>query len=901
MRGIDGAGSVEEKPVNEAPRERPDLKLKIAPPRFARALLARDRLSIAGPRLAQCPAVAVMAPGGYGKTSLLAQWRREYLARGNVVAWYSVQKRERPYQLLQGLALSYREAALRPTFGHALTESSGAGALEAFAVFLSEIATAAVESALLIDDADKLSEPAKQALIYVLHNLPGNLRVFIGARSEQGFGLDELAAYGQCEVLTAQHLRFELDETYELFRQHFSDRFDVDVVARIHQMAQGWPLGIQLAVAAQMRSRSPLSLARPRPAEGGAWQDSFVSLLFAQLDEPDLDLLVGLSMFEDFTQDLAAAVLGRARVGDRLEHIIRSTPVIQLSEHGGWMRLHTLARTALRRRFSALPEARQARLHESAADWLQAHGMPYKATRHAFAAGNTGWALDLAESSVYQTMMTTGGVGQLQGWAGVLPDAELDNRPQLLLVEAWSLALSENHAEAGELVRRILARDGLTDALRCECDLILGASAVFADDPDRFARLHEPWALNPPLSNTLLQMVHANRFAYLALLDGEPALARIRQQRAPTSELGQRFGYLSRWRDFIIGLSYLWEGQARLAERIVAPALLQAEADLGRRDFTSAMLAAVTAAAVWEGGKAEEAKLLLADRMDVLERKGLPEPLMLAYRTLSRIAAAQRDETRALDLLGALDAIGTVRRLPRLNIVSLSEQIRFHAHGYRARTCRDLLGRLETLLAGEDMPRGRLWTRSVTIPVELARGLTAISARDWLAARAPLERANTMARTLKQERLVVETTGLLAFVLRETGENVQSLAHEAIELAQLFGLKRVFADAHPALAGWLRGLADGPSQAPDAPAPDSGAVVAPPPAAESLPRPSTLTPREWDVLKHLARSLSNKEIARSLEVNEETVKWHVKNLFAKLDAGSRKQVVSRARLMGLLG
>ena len=61
-----------------------------------------------------------------------------------------------------------------------------------------------------------------------------------------------------------------------------------------------------------------------------------------------------------------------------------------------------------------------------------------------------------------------------------------------------------------------------------------------------------------------------------------------------------------------------------------------------------------------------------------------------------------------------------------------------------------------------------------------------------------------------------------------------------------------------------------------------------------------LTPKEREVLELLARNLSNKEIGLAMQVGEETVKWHVKNLFAKLDAGTRKQVVSRARILGLL-
>lgn len=878
-----------------------DLKLKILSPRFAREPLFRERLSIETSGLAGFPAVIVTAPGGYGKTSLLAQWRREALARGSVVAWYSAGSEERPEQLLQGLAQSYREAALRPTFGHTIAESASAGELEAFALLLAEIANAAVETVLIIDDAEKLHDSSKEVLIYLLHNLPGNLRMFIGARPMEGFRVDELAAYGECEILTAQQLAFELEETYELFRQRFSDEFDVDGVAQIHQIALGWPLGIQLAVATQKRSKSPLMASQFSAAKGSNWQDSFVSLLLAKLDEQDLDLLIRISMLEEFTSDLCIAVSGRKEARVSLEHIVRSTPVIQLTEQSDWMRLHTLARSELQDRFSLLPKAEQAELHERAAIWLDSQGMPYRATRHAFAAGNTEWALDLAERSLYQTMMNTGHLGRLQSWAGVLPEAALDKRPQLLLTEAWTLALSEKHAEAGKLVARIKARNTVDDTLRCECDMILGGAAIMADDPDLFAQLHEPWALNPPLTSPLLQRIHANRFAYLALLNGEPALARIRQQRAPVSNVGQHFAYLSRWRDFIIGLSYLWEGQVRLATRILAPALLQSEADLGRRDYASVSLAAVMAAAAWESGKAEEAKLLLADRLDVLERKGAPETLMLGYRTLGRIAFAQNDEARALVLFGALDAIGTVRKLPRLNIISLSEQIRFHAHGFRAQTCQDLLARLEALVSSDDLPKGKLWQQSVAIHIELSRGLAAISARDWLAARAPLERANTIARSAKQGRLVVETTGLLALVLREIGENAQSLASEAKELAQLFGLNRVFADAHPYLADWLDGLETPgwgqsvpPLQTPQPP------ETVPDKPQETVQRSAALTPREWDVLELLSRHLSNKEIARSLDVNEETVKWHVKNLFAKLDAGSRKQVVSRARLMGFL-
>jgi LuxR family maltose regulon positive regulatory protein len=61
-----------------------------------------------------------------------------------------------------------------------------------------------------------------------------------------------------------------------------------------------------------------------------------------------------------------------------------------------------------------------------------------------------------------------------------------------------------------------------------------------------------------------------------------------------------------------------------------------------------------------------------------------------------------------------------------------------------------------------------------------------------------------------------------------------------------------------------------------------------------------LTPKEAEVLALLDGGMSNKLIARAMSVSDETVKWHLKNLFSKLSAGTRKHAVDRARLLGLL-
>ncbi len=568
--------------------------------------------------------------------------------------------------------------------------------------------------------------------------------------------------------------------------------------------------------------------------------------------------------------------------------------------------MHALARDELRRRFALLAADEQAALHARAAEGLAAQGLTESAALHALAAGQRETAYDLAERSLYDSLMSRGHQGTVLEWLGRLPAEEVDRRPRLLLAVAWSLALSERHEQASHFIERILAQPGAGAALRCECALIQSGAAVYADDPDRFAALHDPWAQDPPLTDPMLLQVHANRSAFRTLLEGEPALARLRQQQAPSGEQGPAQGYLGRWGDFIVGLSYVWEGQALLAENLLRPTLARAEVDLGRRSPFTCMLAAVLAAACWERNLPDVAGELLANRLDVLERSSLPEAVLLAYRTMARIAAAEGAEHRALELLGAMDAVGVTRRLPRLRIASLADQVRLHARRFRVETCRELCAQIDARLAEPAAPQGRLWRRNVMVLREVALAHAAIAMQDWRQAAETLSHADAMAQGVKLGRLHIELLGLRAWALDRCGEKSSlALLREAVDLASTYGLLRVFDDAHPALGDWVRQALPGASgPAPIGPGPAGRAAArAHAGARDSQARaiPSTvLTPKEREVLELTARNLSNKEIGLAMQVGEQTIKWHMKNLFAKLDAGTRKQVVQRARILGLL-
>ncbi|MES2127171.1 MAG: LuxR C-terminal-related transcriptional regulator [Pseudomonadota bacterium] len=877
--------------------------LKTTAARAPRNPLVRARLLLNEAQLAGCPVLAVQASAGFGKTALLAQWRREALGSGAAVAWLSTDEGDDPARLVRALVMAVRGGCARPGFGRVLFDGAtpSASHIDAITAWLAEVASSALDLVLVVDDAERLPAASRQLLNYLLHNTPSNLRVIVAARGGLDELVDDLLAYGQCVSVGAELLRFSHAETRQLVEARLGQQVDADNIARLHELTEGWPLGLQLALAALERAGDTRGVLAGLQRGTGDVHARLLGELVAGLDSADQDFLDCVSATDNLHPELCAAMTADAEAPARLARLMRDTPLFIGAEGSNWCRLHTLARDSLRARFAAFPPARRSEVLARAAEWLAAHGIKEEAARHAHAAGLDTLAYNLAEQCLLDAVRQ-GQLGALERWRDILPEAELARRPRLRLAAAWSMALSEHHRQAESQVAAILATAGDEPLLRYECALIVCAAAVYADEVDRFVALFQPWAEQPPpTTDPWLLQAHANRLAARALLQGDPALARRVQQRAQHPATARDHGYVMRWGELVVGQSYLWEGQVRLAEEVLRPALSSAETELGRRHPLSAMIAALLAAAVYTADRIDEAASLLANRLDVLERSGTPDSLMVAYRTAARIASAQGMEHRALDLLEALQAIGTARALPRLAVVALSEQVRLHAARFRAETCGALLERIDQLVADATPAAGPLMQQSLSFTRNLARAYGAMASQDWEGALVQLELAAPGASALRLGRVAVEILSLRALALDQLGRPGLPLLREAMTLAHAYQLARTVGDAHPLLADWCRRLADEGQAAHElaravAPRPQRAPIQGAPRVLPSM----VLTPKEREVLELLARNLSNKEIGVAMSVGEETIKWHLKNLFGKLDAASRKHAVRRAQILGLL-
>jgi LuxR family maltose regulon positive regulatory protein len=884
----------------------PQFVLKTTPPRIPRTVLERSRLSGARAEFADKSVISLQAAGGYGKSSLLAQWRKEALQSGTVVAWLTLDGRDTDDRLVLGLVAAMRAGGARPTFGRTCTHggATNESALEGITEWLAEVADTAVETLLILEDVHALpASTLNSSIAYLLLNAPANLRIVLSSRRQTALPISALPVRGRFAEITANELRFDLAETVSLLQARFGRRIDLDSCARLHELTEGWPLGLQLAISTIERTPDLQEAIAGLSVRSGDLHRFFVESLVDHLPPSAADFLVRVSFVDAVSSSLCDAITRREDSAEMLEQLRASTPIFSDCLSGAWSRMHPLARDFLGARFAKLPEAERREYHARAAHWLKEHGQCEEAARQMLEAGMNDAAYDLIARTLHDVLVR-GQVSLVADWIERLPRDEILRRNGLRLTVGWILAQGDRHTEAAQLVGPIVDDVTADAGERCESAEICATAALFADDIDGMGRIVSNWYEALPTHSMLRRLVGVNQFAFLTLCRGAPDQARHSfRQLPPDDDSAGR--YALGWRDWIIGLCYLWEGQVDLAAQKLEAALTHADAESGRRSPLSVTLAAALAAAQWERNETGVAAALLANRLDVLDRRAPPDAIIMGYVTAARGAALAGNEHRALDLLDSLFALGESRGMLRLGIAALCERMRLHALRGRADLCSVVERKLDAVSAD---PGARGWGvlgPVIQLQVDLARAYASVARREWTVALERLNRLAPDAERLRRGRDGIQVYLLRALATSRCGRDGEKLLDEAVSMARMWGLSRAIADTHPDLERLAR-----QSHADAAPGSREGvggglqvreAGATPAPAARAqAARGSLLSPKEREVLRLLATNLSNKQIALAMGVSDETVKWHFKNLFRKLNAGSRSHLLSRARMVGMV-
>ena len=389
--------------------------------------------------------VLIRAPAGWGKTTLLAQWRTAEAGRRQF-AWVTLDRRDSdPVRFWAYVIEALRSVDSR--VGDRSLALLGVPGVEVggdlLPVLLDELSHLPAPIVLALDDYHEIEGDAVHATVRaLLGDLPGTITVAIATRTEPPLSLVRLRARGALVDLDVRALRFSLADSATFLNDVLGLGLADETVRRIHERTEGWPAGVYLAA---------LSLGecdeRADFIAGFAGTDRHIvdylmeEVLLAQ--EPETrEFLVRTSILDRMTGPLCDAVLGTTASAATLDRLARSNLFLaELDLQRRWYRYHHLLRACLEAELAREDPSVTADLHRRAADWHLADGDISEAIRHTIAAGDWDAATELVARHWAPMLMVTAGDRTVEEWCAAMPD-RIVRRDLRLCVARSYVALS---------------------------------------------------------------------------------------------------------------------------------------------------------------------------------------------------------------------------------------------------------------------------------------------------------------------------------------------------------------------------------------------------------------------------------------------------------------------------
>lgn len=376
--------------------------------------------------------ICLHAPGGYGKTTAMAQWldrdRRPAVwvqvpPAAADAAWMA-------QAMLDGLA---EEGLIRRPVGLSATSSPVAWHLETLPLIEETLAAATEPFVVAVDDAGRITGAAWDCLIEsIASSLPRGAQLALTTRQALPTSLWRMQGRGQVRVIGPGALAFDEAEMASLL-QSMSVPTTTDQVRQLRADTEGWPVAVYLAGVA-MRTQ-PVA----QPAMGGPPMiaEYLRHEILGRLQADDAEFLARVSVLSQLDEEACDSVAGVTGSLGRLRRLSADNHLLVVEDPTAErFRMHPL-----------LAEALGAQLHESdPAAWLAAHtaaslaeerrGDLDAAVHHAKAAGELDRLADLIWSGAPQ-LLGSGRWAVLQRWLAGLDDDTLTRRRGLALSGAW--------------------------------------------------------------------------------------------------------------------------------------------------------------------------------------------------------------------------------------------------------------------------------------------------------------------------------------------------------------------------------------------------------------------------------------------------------------------------------
>jgi len=890
-------------------------QLKQEVPRPPSNVVHRSRLMAALGTVLDFRLVLVTAPAGFGKTTLLSQWRDQLISEGGRVAWLTLDESDNNVRrFLIGVIRSLEMAGLEleglsAQAERGLTEVTIDSVIRDLQGLLGRNGSSVC---IILDDYHRASSLALDEFIgRWIPLLPDGARLLMSTRRRPKIGLPQMLGSGEAVEITSDMLRFTAQESRQVLDVDLPDAERDALVAH----TEGWPVALQLARLITLQGRAdPHALTRLMTRGGHLW--SFLSdQVLRGLSEEVVDFLLETSILERFSLEITDTVRGRDdswRIMEQLEPL--QSLLAPLDAEAVWYRYHHLFAQYLQAQLRQRRPSAIAALHLRASMAFEQCDLLADAVRHASLAGDFVRCSELVERAGGWRLVLFGGMGQLNQLLDYIPPAERLSHPRLLIAEAY-VNLKLGHLREArstfDLVDRAIPEPppdwaALNDYERD----ILNIGVLIRTYEDNtvepgFLTFFETFQARFPnadgLTRGVLDCAGAVANLCIGQLERAEDFARkaMAGMREANSVLGLNYCFLH------AGMACAYRGEltsaAAYLQRAKAMAIENFGSDSGLKAIAEILLCMVQ---LWNGGKLATSSENLDEAFrHVCDYDGWFEIYSAGLDSRFRLAWLARDFEAMSRVIADGDDIVRLRGLDRLASIVDAQRLLRHASADQNSPAAVPLA--EALAArfpvGGWRENHACWRPYQDVGFAITEWLLGHNRRNLKLARTRAGDLLACAQAIGARFYEIRALLLLAHVEAQGSQDYQALVHlrAAVGIAAHSDIALPFVE-QPQLAPLIRQLKRDLWDSGGDPVEASflsdiddrlSATVEPQNGPLAL-----LSPREQEVVAELAGGLTNKEIARVLDMTEHTVKFHLKNIFVKLGVDRRAHALVALRV-----
>lgn len=397
----------------------------------------------------------VVAPPGYGKTTLIAQWGAKLEKQNIRVAYYSASDRESdPIAFLGMIAAALHGAGVNMD-GLIVSdreEGDSEGLLNEILVRIEQVDMRFI---LIIDDFDRAEDRAVRTVtLQLIEALPPNVHVVVGSRIAPSRLMTRFGIQGKLQLVETEQLRLSVAEIAHMIGVEPDD----DEAVMVMSHTRGWPAAVQLYSIWRSR-RLPEKKGERFGSHMAEVADSLTRQVFSTLDDEEIDLLVDIADCDDVESGLVDAMRERndsIALLERVHKILGTLVNISDGYDGQVYRLHPLLLYQLRLRLARMPEHRS-KLAERAARWYAHHHRFADAIRKSNLCKSQETRDEILNMVRPLHIAMSDGAGALRAIMRELTEEDLARAPRLQILAALTHLRAGYFVEAQAMLSRIEA------------------------------------------------------------------------------------------------------------------------------------------------------------------------------------------------------------------------------------------------------------------------------------------------------------------------------------------------------------------------------------------------------------------------------------------------------------